>query len=209
MNTIITIGREYGSGGKEIAAILAKRFDIPCYDRELILLAAEKSGLSRDVLERVDETATNSFLYAISTGNYGMGGIYGSMDLPLNDKLFIAQSNVIREAAEAGPCVIVGRCADAVLAQWGNVVSVFIWAEMDYRMKNVMARENVTDKKAVEIIAKKDKKRASYYNFYTQKTWGVRQSYDLCINHTQLDAQACADIIADYVLAREARAAAQ
>lgn len=209
MNTIITIGREYGSGGKEIAAILAKRFDIPCYDRELILLAAEKSGLSRDVLERVDETATNSFLYAISTGNYGMGGIYGSMDLPLNDKLFIAQSNVIREAAEAGPCVIVGRCADAVLAQWGNVVSVFIWAEMDYRMKNVMARENVTDKKAVEIIAKKDKKRASYYNFYTQKTWGVRQSYDLCINHTQLDAQACADIIADYVVAREARAAAQ
>ncbi len=209
MNTIITIGREYGSGGKEIAAILAKRFDIPCYDRELILLAAEKSGLSRDVLERVDETATNSFLYAISTGNYGMGGIYGSMDLPLNDKLFIAQSNVIREAAEAGPCVIVGRCADAVLAQWGNVVSVFIWAEMDYRMKNVMARENVTDKKAVEIIAKKDKKRASYYNFYTQKTWGVRQSYDLCINHTQLDAQACADIIADYVLAREARVAAQ
>ena len=112
-NRIITIGRQYGSGGRAIGQKTAGRLGIPYYDKELILLAAEKSGLSKELLDRVDETATNSFLYAVSTGAYFMGGFSPTQNnLPVNDTLFLALADVIRNLAQQGPCVIVGRCAD-------------------------------------------------------------------------------------------------
>lgn len=195
MKSVITIGREYGCGGREIAKALAEELHVPCYDRELILLAAEKSGLSHEVLEKVDETASNSFLYAVSTGSYGYGGV----ELPLNDKLFLAQSEVIRSLANEGPCVIVGRCADAVLEDRDNVASIFLWASMAYRVQTVMQRLQVNEKKATEAINKRDKKRASYYNFYTQKVWGKRDSYRFCIDRTGMEVFACAHLLAQLV----------
>ena len=199
MNTIITIGRQYGSGGHEIGRLVAAELGIPCYDKELILLAANKAGMSPEVFSHVDETATNSFLYAISAGSYTAGPQYQPLQgLPLNDKLFIAQTDIIRTKAEEGACVFVGRCADFVLKDKEPVLDVFIRADLPYRIARIMEAEKCSEKEAGDIIAKADKKRAKYYNFYTQKRWGMTDSYDLVLNNAKLGAEAAVRIIADY-----------
>ena len=184
---IITIGRQYGSGGREIGEAVAKQLGIPYYDKELILLAAEKSGLSKELLDQVDETATNSFLYAVSTGAYFMGGFSPTQNnLPVNDTLFLALADVIRSMAEKGPCVIVGRCADVVLGGREDLLRVFIFDEKESRIRRVMQRQDLPEKKARELVGKEDRRRASYYRFYTQRQWGDIENYDLLINTNQL-----------------------
>ncbi len=198
MNTIITIGRQFGSGGHEIGRLLAKALGIPCYDKELIILAAQKSGMSPEVFSHVDETATNSFLYAVSAGSIPGAAYQPPQNLPLNDKLFITQTDIVRAKAKEGACVFVGRCADSILKDTAPILNVFIRADMDFRVARIMEAENCTEKAATDMIVKADKKRAKYYNFYTQKRWGAADSYDLVLNNAKLGAEKAVAIIADY-----------
>lgn len=205
MKTIITIGRQYGSGGRGIGRRVAEALGIPCYDKELILLAAQKSGMSAEVFAHVDETATNSFLYAISAGAHPGGGFAPQGQLPLNDKLFISQTEVIREAAKEGGCVFIGRCADFVLKDEEHLLNVFVRADMDFRVERIMEAEACNEKTAIDIITKSDKKRAKYYNFYTQKRWGSIDSYDLVINNARVGADEAVKLICEAARAIDAK----
>ncbi len=182
-NFIITIGREFGSGGHAIAKMLAEDLGVKLYDKELLDLAAKNSGLSADILKEYDEKPTNSFLYSLSLGSYTYDSILsGVHNLPLVDKVFSAQSKIIREIAEKESCVIVGRCADSILKGSENLLTVFIHADIDFRAKRVMEYENISYEKAVDMVRKSDKKRASYHNYFADNKWGDASSYDLCIN---------------------------
>lgn len=183
---IYTIDRQYGSGGHEIGEKLAKELDIPFYDNQLIAMAAEKTGISKDVFKEVDEKPTNSFLYSLAMGAFGFGGSGAVTDLPINDKLFIAQSEVIREAAGKGSCVFVGRCADYILREMPNCVNIFCYGNINDRIDRIKKVLDVPKHKAIEIINRKDKTTASYYNYYTNNKWGAKEEYDLLINTSRL-----------------------
>jgi len=184
MSLIITIGRQFGSGGRDVGEKVAEYFNIPFYDKELVELAAQKSNISKEALKEVDEHATNSFLYSLASGNYSMRGINAPIyyEMPINDKLFIAQADVIKEVAKRGSCVIVGRCADYVLHEQKNVFSVFVHAETGRRIARVAERNHISMEEAKKRIRNTDKQRASYYNYYTDKKWGVSDSYNICID---------------------------
>lgn len=195
-NTIITIGREYGSGGRHIGKTVAERLGIPYYDKELLEHAAKKSGFCHEIFENHDEKPTNSFLYSLVMDTYSFG--YSSAafsDMPLNHKIFLAQFNTIKELADEGPCVIVGRCADYALADYENCLSVFIHADMDSRIKRIVKKHHLSDSQAKDRIVKTDKQRASHYNYYTSKKWGDADSYDLCLNSHVLGDEGCIEMI--------------
>ena len=178
MSLIITIGRQFGSGGRDVGEKVAEYFNIPFYDKELVELAAQKSNISKEALKEVDEHATNSFLYSLASGNYSMRGINAPIyyEMPINDKLFIAQADVIKEVAKRGSCVIVGRCADYVLENENvDVLSVFVYGSVDYRAKRVMSALDITQAKAKDKVLKTDKQRRTYYDYYTSKNWGVEK----------------------------------
>mgnify|MGYP002582845642 CR=1 FL=1 len=188
---IITISRQYGSGGRLIAQKLSEKLGIPFYDQALIDMAAKESGYEAALFEHVDEH-TNNWFYNLSM----FGNSTAMQDLPLNDKIFLAQSNVIRKVADQGPCVIVGRCADYALADFDNCISIFVHADMDKRIKRIASKYALTEAKARDQILKTDKKRASYYNYYTENRWGEAKNYDLCLN-AALGLDTCADLIVD------------
>lgn len=190
---IITIGREFGSGGREIGKKLAENMGIDFYDKELITLAAKESGMSKEVFESIDETATSSLLYSLSLGNYR--GMPGTVEMPLNDKLFLFQSNVIKEAAQKGSCVIVGRCADYILRKDLNSVHLFIHAPMVHRIERISKLHNISSKEAEEMIKKVDKKRAAYYNFYSSKRWGSISNFHLCVDSSVLGVEGTAEVL--------------
>jgi len=206
-NTIAAIGRQYGSGGREIGETLAKMMGVPFFDRELIAIAAEKSGVSKDVYAHIDETATNSLLYALSTGAYTFSTHFTTVsDLPLNDKLYIIQTNLIKDIVkENGSCVIVGRCADYILKDDPRCASFFIHAPMKNRIARIMEKENISAAQAEYRIIKTDKKRANYYNFYTNRDWGDINNYELCINSAVLGRDKTAEMIFEYIKTRENR----
>ena len=192
MSLIITIGRQFGSGGRDVGEKVAEYFNIPFYDKELVELAAQKSNISKEALKEVDEHATNSFLYSLASGNYSMRGINAPIyyEMPINDKLFIAQADVIKEVAKRGSCVIVGRCADYVLENENvDVLSV------DYRAKRVMSALDITQAKAKDKVLKTDKQRRTYYDYYTSKNWGVMSNYDLCIDAEKFGIEETANMI--------------
>ena len=191
-NLIITIGRQYGSGGREIGSRLAERLGIGYYDKELIAEAARKSGLSGDMFERNDERALGRLLHALSTGFSFRSGFSP-------ESIFKIQSDTIKDVASKGPCVIIGRCADYVLRDNPMCISIFITGDDTDRLARVMRRNAIDEKEAAERIAKTDKGRAAYYEFYTGKTWGAAPSYDLCINSSVLGIEATAEGIADFV----------
>lgn len=201
MNTIITIGRQYGSGGREIGEKLAKRFSIPFYDRELLSRAAKESGYCEEMIENHDERPTNSFLYNLVMDTYSFGYNSSSfVDMPISHKIFLAQFDTIKKIANEGPCVIVGRCADYALAEYANCVHVFIHAEEAYRIKRIMQRHSpLTKAKAQDILYKKDKQRQSYYNYYSSKKWGRSDTYDLSINSAKLGVDGTVNLLAQYV----------
>ncbi len=204
-NVVIAIGRQYGSGGFKLGTRIAEELGIPCYDKELVELAAEKSNMSNEALKHVDERATGSLLYSIVTGTYTSYGLGGPLyyDLPINDKLFLAQSEVIREVAEKGPCVIIGRCADYVLKNSGfNCISVFVYAGIEYRVKNVMAKTGLVYSKAKESIQKTEKHRRAYYDYYTNRQWGNMTNYDLCINIEEAGEDLTVEMIKAYAKQR-------
>jgi cytidylate kinase len=198
-NPVITIARQYGSEGHTIGEQLAKRLGVPFYDKELIDLAAQKSGYHPDALKRADEKAAGSLLYTLATGATSLGSMIGHYDIPINDKLFIVQNDVIKELAEKEQCVIIGRCGDYALRNFENKVTVFICGDVETRVKHICDTLGVTKDAAESMIAKEDKRRASYYNFYTGQKWGVPDRYTLCLNSSVLGVEGCVDVIADVV----------
>lgn len=200
MNKIITISRLYGSGGREIGKKLAEQLDIPFYDYELIERAANESGFAKETFENAESKATNSFLYSIAMGmnSYGNQEL-GYNTLSLDDRIYLAQSEVIRSIAQEGPCVIVGRCADFVLKDMPNLISVFIWADMDYRIKRAMENDELDEDKAEHQMKKIDKQRRNYYNYHANNRWGQSENYDISIRSDKIGIENCAKVIASYV----------
>ena len=178
---IITIGRQYGSMGRQIGKKLADDLGIPYYDKEILKEAAKKSGICEELFESLDEKPTNSFLYSLVMDPYSVG-FHNSFDMPLNHKVFLASFDAIRDIANQGPCVIVGRCADYALSEYPNLLSVFIYAQLEQRIQTIMERKQISKEKAKELITKTDKQRASYYNYYSTKRWGDLRSYHLCLD---------------------------
>lgn len=199
-NKIYTIGREFGSGGKKVGEELAKRLDIKLYDKELLQHAAKESGFCEEIFENHDEKPTNSFLYSLVMDTYSVSGYSSApfLDMPLNHKVFLAQFETIKKIAAQESCVIVGRCADYALSENPDCINVFIHADMEKRMKEVSRRFNITENKAKDMIQKKDKQRASYYNYYTSKKWGDSISYDMTLNSGKLGIDGCVDMILKY-----------
>lgn len=198
-NKIITIGRQSGSGGRVIGKTLSEKLNIPYYDKELLKIAAKESGICEEIFDSFDERPTNSFLYSLVMDPYSMGfGMTG--DLPLNHKVFLAAFDTIKSLAERhGSCIFVGRCADYALKDLPNVINVFIYAEMEDRIKRIMEEFDVSESKAKDMIKKGDKSRASYYNYYTSKRWGEMKGYDICINTSLYGVEKSADILYDIV----------
>ena len=198
---IVTIARQFGSGGREIGEMVAKSLGFEYHDKSLISLAAEKSGIIHDVLKNTDEKATPSFLYSIAMGGMGMVPFSHGMpyDTPINDKLFVLQSGIIEELAKSNSCVFIGRCADYVLRDFDNVVRVFIYADISKRAEEVAYRNNIPLNEAKSLAIKLDKKRANYYGYYTSKKWGRSENYDLMIDTTKIGKEGAAQIIENFV----------
>lgn len=200
MNTIITIGRQFGSGGREIGLKVAEALGIPCYDKELLTRAAKESGFCEEMLINHDERPTNSFLYNLVMDTYSFGYNSNSYsDMPISHKVFLAQFDTIKKIGSEGPCVIVGRCADYALADYDNVVNLFIFGDEECRIKRIMERYDLNEAKAKDMINKKDKQRQSYYNYYSSKKWGRSDSYDLCINSSKLGIEGSVKLIKQFV----------
>lgn len=182
---VITIARSYGSGGRLIGEKVATLLNIPFYDRQLVQITAEKSGFHASVVEHLQKKKPASLLYALSGS---------SLNIPLQDQVFFAQSSVIRELAEQGPCVIVGGCADSVLEEEHHILKVFIHAPMDDRVDRVRDVYKKEAKNHTDYVKKKDKERRAYYDYFSHKTWGKAENYDLCINST-IGLDMAADLI--------------
>jgi cytidylate kinase len=198
-NLVITVGRECGSGGRQIGQAVAKKLGIKYYDQELLTLAAKNSGLCEDIFHTYDEKPVNSFLYSLVMDTYSLGYASGSYtEMPLNQKVFLAQFDMIKKLAEEESCVIVGRCADYALQDYPGLASVFISADEKDKIPWVMKMYNLTEEKARDYMIKTDKKRASYYNYYTNKKWGAVSSYDFCINSSTVGRDRCVDMIIDF-----------
>ncbi len=203
-NTIITIGRQFGSGGHEIGARLAEDLDIKLYDKEMLALAAKESGICEEIFETHDEKPTNSFLYSLVMDTYSVGYSGNAYsDMPINHKVFLAQFDAIKKIADKGPCILVGRCADYALENYDNVVNVFIHADLDARIRRIAKFNDLTDAKAKDMILKADKKRASYYNYYSNKKWSDSESYELCISSSELGIDGTVKAIEQYVALKE------
>ena len=200
MNTIITIGRQFGSAGREIGQKLAEHFNITCYDKELLSRAAKESGFCEEMLENHDERPTNSFLYNLVMDTYSFG--YNAshfVDMPISHKVFLAQFDTIKKIASEGPCVIVGRCADYALNDRKNCVHIFIYGNEEVKTKRIMEKYNLDAAKAKDMCIKKDKQRQSYYNYYSSKKWGRADSYDLCINSSVLGIDGTVKLLIQYI----------
>lgn len=203
-DTIITIGREYGSAGREIGRRIAEDFGIKLYDKEMLARAAKESGICEEIFESHDEKPTNSFLYSLVMDTYSMGYSGNTYtDMPINHKVFLAQFDAIKKIADEGPCILVGRCADYALESYKNVVSVFIHADLDARIRRISRLYDLTDAKAKDRILKTDKQRSSYYNYYTNKKWSNADSYELCLNSAELGIEGTAKAIEQYVMLKE------
>ena len=201
---VINVGRQLGSGGHEVAEKLAQRLQIPFYDKELIRIASEESGLCPEVFEKADERASQSVL----SNFWGMrfpfvgDGAVASKNCLSNDALFQVQSDVIRRLAQEQSALFVGRCAAYILRDHPRCVNLFISASMSDRIHRLCATHHISEEKAEQWIEKADAKRANYYNYYTFKQWGAAASYHLCIDSSQLGVEQTVDFIETFVRQR-------
>ena len=202
-NTIITIGREYGSAGRQIGYKVAEDLGIKLYDREMLERAAKESGICEELFETHDEKPTNSFLYSLVMDTYSLGYTNSYVDMPINHKVFLAQFDAIKKLAERESCVIVGRCADYALEDNPYAVSVFIKASLDERVQRIKRIYELNDSKAADLIQKTDKRRASYYNYYSSKKWGEAKSYNLCIDSGLVGIDGAIDMILKFIELKE------
>lgn len=196
MKSVITIGRQYGSGGREIGKLLAEKYDIPFYDNELLKVASEHSGIAEQFFAENDEKPVNSLLYMLST-------TYSQDSLPFNHQLFLAQFEAIRRIASEGPCVIVGRCADYALKDKNNVINVFIHASMDARLDRAINVYKIPAKKAEEYILRQDKQRAAYYNFYASRKWGAISNYHISLDSSFISSDECVEVLSKLIEIKE------
>ena len=200
-HVIICVGRQFGSGGHDIARMLAMDFNAKYYDRELLNLAAKESGFSEKIFEQNDEK--KGFLRSLlNMQPTQLGGVSLYKSNFSQESLFQFQSDAIRKAAEEESCVFVGRCADYVLRDMPNVVKVFISASMRYRIDQLMAHRSVTPQQAKRIILQEEDRRAAYYNYYTGKKWGAAESYDLCVDSSILGLVETEKLIAEFIRKR-------
>ena len=205
-NIVITIGRQFGSGGRYVGRLLADKLGIPFYDKELLSEAAKTSGICEEIFEEHDEKPTRSLLFSLVTGmqhHMSSGSFY--MDMPLNHKIFLAQFDAIRRIAGEGSCVIVGRCADYVLRENPDAVSVFVMGDMQSKIERAVKYYGFEEEKAEDQIRKADKQRASYYNYYATATWGDVENYDLVVDTGALGVEGAVELIAKFLELREAK----
>ena len=195
-NKVITISRQFGSGGRTIGKKVAEKLGIPYYDKELVDQVAKESGFSHEFIEEIGEYAsvTSSFLFNIAVSAHPMGLID---TMSVSDKLYVCQTNVIRDLAAKGPCVIVGRCADYILQDKAKCLKVFIHADMAFRAKRIVEVYGEREQSPEQRLRDKDKRRAAYHRFYTNMKWGYAQNYHITLDSGELGIDKCADIIAD------------
>ncbi len=195
---IISIGRQFGSGGRVIGRKLAERLGVAYYDKELLALFAKESGFDQKFFAQADEkhSVVEGALQWLSES---FSSAVGAENFMSNDSLFKVQSEVIQLLAEQRSCVIVGRCSDYILRNNPHCLSVFLHADIDDRVARVMARMNLTAEQARSLIEAEDKRRANYYNYYSNKIWGRASTYDLCLNVSLLGEDAVVDVLADVV----------
>lgn len=202
MKTIITIGRQFGSGGKEVGIRVAKELGIPFYDEELLQEAAKKSGLCEKIFENFDERP-KSLLYSIVMDSHMFGLPGGGLGDSLEQQVYLATFDTIRRLADEGPCVMIGRCADYALADHPELLSLFIYAPMDVRVQRVAKRQNISPEKARALIQKTDRRRASYYEYYSSRKWGAVDSYDFCLDSSYLGIGRTVELIQAMVAHKE------
>ena len=201
MKKLITISRQYGSGGRIIGKLLAEKLGVPFYDKEIINMAVEASGYSREVIEGAEMKAKSGFAYSLASALSFNEGSVGT--LSVNDRLFLAQFQVIKEIGETDQGVIIGRCADYVLRDIPGVTNVFIYAEMEDRMARAIQSYGDSEENIKNTINSIDKARSNYYNYHTGYKWGDYKNYNLCINSSYITEDEAAELIKDYVEKRK------
>ena len=204
-NFIISIGRQLGSGGKEIAEKLGKRLNIKVYDKTLLEVAARESGLDTTVFETADEQEHTSFFSGLFSIHGSMGDYMPTSSCIENDKLFEIQSETIRGIAERESCIIVGRCAEYVLRDNPCMTSIFITADKEERIRRIMDSKGMEHDKAAEYIEKEEKKRRNYHDYYASTRWGEARTYDLCVNATKLGIEGTVELLYSFIKARTAK----
>lgn len=195
---IITIGRQFGSNGRNIGKLIAEKLGVQCYDKELLQIAAKNSGVCEELLQNLDEKPNKSFLYSVVMDPYAFAYNFNNNNYTtnINQQAFQATFDTIRDLAERESCVIVGRCSDYILRERDDVLNVFIYAPLEARIKTVSERyPALTENKIKDQITKEDKARASYYNYYSSKKWGKMESYHLSIDSSILTIDKAADMI--------------
>ena len=192
---LITIGRQHGSSGREIARLLAEKLNYKCYDKEIVDEAANHSDFSRDLIDAFDEKRMSAFI--LHAGGYGL-----NENFRLNMQVVSAQFEAMRNIAEKGNCIFVGRCADYILRDHDDLISVFILGDMDERLKCLERRQGLDEVEARKKIKEVDKDRSSFYRYYSDQTWGDAQNYDMCINSSKLGVEGTVQVILDYIKAR-------
>ena len=203
-NFVVTLGRQFGCGAREIGQMVAKMLDISYYDKELLLEAAKQSGVAPAIFEASDERTPKFFssLWSFNLGYYS-GTLFAGDQPVKEDNVYQAQSQVMVDIAHKDPCVIVGRSADYILRNETEVISIFLHSSMEDRIKRIVKRGDCkTKKEARDMAIKQNKLRANYYNFYTDKHWGESESYDLSIDSSKLGPEGTAKLIVDYVKTR-------
>ncbi|MBQ9270185.1 MAG: cytidylate kinase-like family protein [Oscillospiraceae bacterium] len=191
---MITISRQYGTGGHDIGEKLAEKLGLPFYDKDIIAIASKESRFGERAFEAAEETATTALGYALS--NRSNRSLYG---MPLNDQLFMVQAGVIRNVADRGPAVFVGRCADYVLDGYKEAINIFLQANPEARIKTVMERDRLTAREAEAKIKRLDKSRATYYNYYTDRKWSDLGNYDIVLNVSHLTTEEAADLLCTFI----------
>lgn len=197
--TIIAISRAYGAHGTVVGSRLAAKLGIPMFDRKIIDLASEKSGLSPDYIGKLEENVTGSFLFNLAASSYNMHGFHRSYDVPMSYTAFSAQANVIQEIAKKGSAVIIGRCSDYLLRDDPDCVRVFLYAEAQDRLEQCKAEYKLDDRAAEQQLKKLDRSRSNYYKNFTGENWGEAMSHDLSINVTKIGAEGAVDLILQYL----------
>ena len=190
-NRIITISRQFGSGGRTIGRLAAERLGIPCYDREIIAKISEESGLAREYIEERGEQTPSSSWIANALSARSLGGMIHE------DQLWASQCKVLFDLADRGPCVIIGRCADHVLDEHHELIKVYIHAPKDKRAERIVKEYGESDVSIEKRINDKDKRRKAYYQLYTDSIWGAADNYDICLDSARIGIEKCADIIVD------------
>ena len=203
---VITIGREYGSGGKYIGERLAEDLGLKLYDKELLKKVAEESGMDLETLEQMDEKKEQSFWYTFAMSMYAQDSLETISEIPSNEKIFIEQAKIIEDLANKEDCIIIGRCSNIILKNKPNVLNVFIYSsELDFKVKRKMKYDNFeTELEAIKAIDNIDRERKNYYNYFTKENWGDRKDYDLMIDTSRLGVDGAVELIKEYLKLKKA-----